>query len=342
MLKWVSNSTLSELSVGTTSELFVAAEQTLNVSNIKYTIISGVLPDGLTLSFDGTICGQAAYDASGDYIIRVHANDIVNSETLEQDFNITIINPDEDNKAYTSLYFRPYLSLAKRREFNEFILNQSIFTPALLYRNNDLNFGIQRKLKMVLEFGAEQLTLAEYVYALYENYYRKRLRLGGIKTAIAKDASGTTVYEIIYVDVIDELKGAEQAIYSEKYDKLYYPGSIDNMKLQIQTLTLENSEVISLREDLKPRYMRTAQLNDSRTTTHINTVPLCYTLPGKSNIIVNRIQNSGFKFNTIDFEIDRVFVQQSLDNTTDKYLLFERETLSSPLSTDDILLELQG
>lgn len=340
MLKWVSNSTLGELLVGTTSELFVSAKQTLNVSNIKYTMISGALPAGLTLAIDGNICGQVAYEALGNYSITVQANDIVNNEILTKNFNIIISRSDD--KAYTSLYFRPYLSLAKRREFNEFISNQSIFTPSLLYRNSDLNFGIQRKLKMVLEFGAEQLTLAEYVYALYENYYRKRLRLGNIKTAVAKDATGTTVYEIIYVDVIDELKGAAQAIYSEKYDKLYYPGSVDNMRLQIQTLTLENSEVISLREDLKPRFMLTNQPNDSRTTTHMNVVPLCYTLPGKSTIIVNRIQNSGFKFNTIDFEIDRVFVQQSLDNTTDKYLLFERGTLSSPLSTDDILLELEG
>jgi hypothetical protein len=53
-------------------------------------------------------------------------------------------------------------------------------------------------------------------------------------------------------------------------------------------------------------------------------IPICYTLPGKGSSIVSRIKHSGFDFKLLDFEVDRIVVQNSKDNDSAKYLIFPR------------------
>jgi len=47
-------------------------------------------------------------------------------------------------------------------------------------------------------------------------------------------------------------------------------------------------------------------------------------LPGKSKSIINKINSSDFDFKKIHFDIDRLVVQSTLDNSTAKYLLFPK------------------
>jgi hypothetical protein len=52
-------------------------------------------------------------------------------------------------------------------------------------------------------------------------------------------------------------------------------------------------------------------------------IPLCYALPGQGDKIISRIKLSGFDFKLLNFEVDRLIVQESLDSTTAKYLMLE-------------------
>jgi hypothetical protein len=345
MLSWVTTATIGRIEEGTISEFSVSASQSLDSSEIKYQQIGGNLPSGLEIKHDGTVVGRVDYSTTGTYTVTISATDYVNSSTISKDFNLTVFKTSDIK--YTSVYFKPLLKLNKRREFKEFIFNDRIFPQNLMYRYHDINFGVQRNLRMVLEFGLQQLDLEEYLYPLYESFYRKRLRLGSVKSAIAKNSDGTHVYDVIYVDVIDELVdrnniSADAVVHSEINDELYYPGSVDNMKKQLQSITLLDWTSVNVNDNLQPRFMLTPQDNDQRTTTYMKIVPLCYTLPGKSRIVLTNIRNSKYKFNTLDFEIDRLYIQKALDYSSDKYLLFNRTSVGNLIETDQYILGPEG
>ena len=345
MLQWVSSSTLGTIETGFISEIAVSAVQTLENSKISYKLVSGNLPSGLKLRHDGTIEGSVNYNSTGTFTFTVSAFDEINVEQISRAF--TLQSTQQSNTQYTSVYFKPLMHIEKRGQYREFINNSKIFIPSLVYRFYDQNFGIQRNLKLILDFGLERVNLIEYFYPLYENFYKKRIRLGSIKTAIAKNSNGDHIYDIVYASVIDELVNnqgisVEPVIYSDNNDEIYYPGSIDNMKLRLREITLQNFSTIKVNDNLQPKFMMTAQENDFRLKTYVAAVPICYTLPGKSKIIVNNIKNSGFKFNLLDFEIDRLYVSKSLDNSADKYLLFSRKTFGDLTDTDQYLLGPEG
>ena len=345
MLKWVTTSSLGTIDAGYISELAVSSTQTLTISEIKYTLSNGALPAGLTLQHDGTITGKVSYNTTGTYTFTVTAIDNANTEELDQTFTLNVAQTSTTK--FTEIYVRPYLKPDKRNKFNEFISNNQIFDPSLIYRPYDKNFGVQRQMKMVLDFGIQQLNLEEFLYPLQENFYKKRLRLGEIKSAIAKNSTGTHIYDVIYVEVVDELVNnsgisVSPVIHSVPNDELYYPGSVDNMRRQLRTITLQNWTTVSVRENMQPKYMMTQQVNDTRTQTYMRVVPLCYTIPGKSKVIINRIKSTGFKFNTFDFEVDRIIVENSLDNNTAKYLIFDRKAAGNLLDIDAYLFGPEG
>jgi hypothetical protein len=175
-----------------------------------------------------------------------------------------------------------------------------------------------------------------------ENFYRKRLQLGNVKVAHGQDSNGVHLYDIIYAEVIDELvnnNGASVSniiVYPWTRNEVYYPASIQNMRTQLKSITLIDYATISVNDQLKPKYM------SAPGTTYISTVPICYTLPGQSAEIVRRIKRSGFKFNSVDFEIDRLVVGNTLDNTGDKYVRFDRQSLGDLVDTDSYIQGPEG
>ena len=147
--------------------------------------------------------------------------------------------------ATTNLYVQPFLRVEKRREWINFISNQTIFDPALIYQPNDPNFGVQSRLKMTVEFGIQQLNLADYTPAL-TRLYRKRLYFGDVKVAQARDVDANYIYDAVYLDVIDNLKGVNAQVVSTVTNTAYYPNSIDNMRNSLSSITLQDNSNISV------------------------------------------------------------------------------------------------
>jgi hypothetical protein len=340
-LIWITLSDLGSIEKGTISELFVLAQEQGVSTGIRYSLIGGELPMGLTLRHDGTLTGRISYDTNtADYSFTIRATNQFKSRTIERTFTLSVTAAN--NRKYSEIYFRPFLPVEKRAAYSEFITNEEIFVPSSMYRYHDSNFGVQRNLKMTLEFGLEQLYQEEYYYALMENFYRKRLHLGSVKVAQGRDPNGEHLYDIIYAEVIDELVNnngisvSNIIVYPWTRNEVYYPASIDNMRTQLKSITLIDYATISVNDQLKPKYMSTPG------TTYISTVPICYTLPGQSAEIVRRIKRSGFKFNSVDFEIDRLVVGNTLDNTEDKYVRFDRQSLGDLVDTDSYIQGPEG
>jgi hypothetical protein len=204
-----------------------------------------------------------------------------------------------------------------------------------LYRNDDPNFGVQKDLKMVLEFGIQSLNLKDFIPSLWENFNRRRLAFGAVKAAKATDQYGNYLYDVVYIDVVDNIAGVKPVLY--RNDKIYYPASVDNMRTQLSSIILPNFTYISVDQYHLPKFMQTPQVGSYLPTNYITVIPLCYVQPGQSAGIISRIKSSKFDFKLFDFEIDRLIVQNSLDNTTDKYIIFSRTTLTSRIDQDNYL-----
>ena len=56
-------------------------------------------------------------------------------------------------------------------------------------------------------------------------------------------------------------------------------------------------------------------------STYSYSIPLCFTLPGKSATILRKIEESGFKFNTINYDIDRLIIESAYPSVFDDYIV---------------------
>jgi hypothetical protein len=222
------------------------------------------------------------------------------------------------SKEYTSIWANPFLNLTQRTLWENFINNTAIFLPDTIYRADDPTFGLQKDLRIFLEFGIERVNLGEYAQQLYQHLYHRRLTFGSAKSAIAKDSHGNHLYDAVYVDIQDTLEGLKSAI--QINGTTYYPGSIDNIRNSLESIILDSGQEIAVDGQHLPKFMRT--VDTGQPYGYFKAAVLCYTLPGQSHKILNRIAASKFNFDNLDFFIDRLVVQNSLDHTGTAYIAF--------------------
>jgi hypothetical protein len=225
---WLTPINLGTLAANRISTLSVKAQSSVEDAVVKYSIISGSLPPGLTLSQDGEIIGKVPVTGSEEAPGLIRFIDDGNlttfdfgNTTFDREFRFTVlakdrfeysaierefllIMSDEDNLNYSNIYFKPYLKSTQRQQFRSLVDNAQIFVPSMIYRPNDPNFGIQKDLKCLVYGGIENLNLENYVAAIAKNHKRKRFYLGEIKTAVAKNpGTNNVVYEVVYVELVD-------------------------------------------------------------------------------------------------------------------------------------------
>jgi hypothetical protein len=220
---------------------------------------------------------------------------------------------------YTTIYLEPFLKIDKRNMFNSFITNANIFPSSLMYQPNNPEFGVQTKIRMGLEYGIEKKNINDYATAMTENFYQKRLLFGNVKVAIGKDNNGTHLYDAVYVDMIDPIEGVNPRV--EINNLPYFPASIQNMKTNFVTAGF------LFNDDLVPKFMKTVQKGFTRPFEYVKSVVLCYTLPKQGSKILNRIRKSKFDFTQLDFDVDRIIVQDSIGSAAAKYVVFPNRTI---------------
>jgi hypothetical protein len=140
---------------------------------------------------------------------------------------------------------------------------------------------------------------------------------------------------MIQTNADTNLGSVSRTVYAN--NNIYYPSSIDNMRYQLEHLVLDDGSIISTDEFNLPLFMRTEQDSNYRPSGFIHVLPLCYTLPGEGKKIVSRIKLSEFNFTQFDMDIDRLILDNTLDNSTAKYLLFPRQTIGDSIESDTIL-----
>jgi hypothetical protein len=340
-------SSLGLIDNGATSTFYVEA---VNVSGIalQYQLLSGSnsrLPQGLELLTSGHIAGRVSFDTfcldGGTTRFDVNLNTVSQPTTFDmvatftvnafsvnglvnvnKTFSITVVRRYQE--PYDNLYIQAMPPQDDRDLLASLLQNPTIFTPSLIYRDDDPNFGVARNVIYNHAYGLTAATYDDYVASLNLNHYWKNLVLGEIKTAQALDDEGNVIYEVVYSEVIDNLVNNDgesvdkqvvlafpiNADDSTQIDSVY-PNSLQNMRDQVIDVVGQISNVL-------PRWMLSRQAN-GRVLGFTPAWVIAYTNPGQSGQIAYNIQTQfGTQLNLVDFKADRYEVDNFLTKNWDR------------------------
>lgn len=101
--------------------------------------------------------------------------------------------------------------------------------------------------------------------------------------------------------------------------EIAYPSSIANIRKNINEIK-NNGVNVDVERLFLPEWMLTPQDRRTPATGFIKAVPLCYCNPGDADYILENIENSGFDFTALDFEIDRFIIDAVDNNNNPQYL----------------------
>jgi hypothetical protein len=347
-IDWISDSDLGSIRANQPSILQVEAKSLLYGGRVIYTLDEGILPPGLTLLGTGDIVGKVkqfgddvgpgltrfferidsaedsstlsrSFTTSFDrgstsfdkvFKFKVKARDTANFAERIKEFSLQVTS--DNTKTFANLYLKSFPSKQKRLEWVDFISDNNIFRPEEIYRYGDDNFGIQTEIKMLLYAGIESLEAVNFVQAMSRNHYKKRLTFGGLKYATAKHPSTQKpIYEVIYVDIVDEFekngKSIAQTIelpdylnskvlvsydaikidsdiplVSDRDHQRIFPNSFKNMRRRIKSLGERDRTFL-------PLWMRSIQDRDFVESGYLSVFVVCYAKPGFSEKIISRI-----------------------------------------------------
>jgi hypothetical protein len=334
-------SSLGLIDNGATSTFYVEA---VNVSGIalQYQLLSGSnsrLPQGLELLTSGEIAGRVSFNTfcldGGTTTFDVNLNTVSQPTTFDmvatftvnafsvnglvnvnKTFSITVVRRYQE--PYDNLYIQAMPPQDDRDLLASLLQNPTIFTPSLIYRADDPNFGVARRVIYNHAYGLTAATYDDYVASLNLNHYWKNLVLGEIKTAQALDDAGNVIYEVVYSEVIDNLVNNEGESVSKQVVLPFpinasdsteivsvYPNALQNMRDQV-------IDVVGQISNILPRWMLSRQSN-GRVLGFTPAWVIAYTKPGQSGQIAYNIQTQfGTQLNLVDFKVDRYEVDNFL------------------------------
>jgi len=380
-IEWVSPNDLGSVNAGSISQLQLKAT---SVRDIEYRLVGGSLPPNVTLLSNGQIVGRFPYQPDSSKILNV-------GETSTFTFTVRALNPQfpiVDNvrtftlrlyqkyvKPTENIYMKASPNLSGRSIINSLLNDTSLIPNEYLYRPDDVFFGKATDVKYVHLYGMEPYTAEAYIEAMNINHYNRRLVLGEIKTAIARDSDNNIVYEVVYCDIVDNLvnpKGISiqkeiiwprdipldfgdfyvtntsfftswseiYTSYSPGYvnQRALYPASLINMRTQIVNNLVQNTS-----QELLPEWMTTQQ-EDGGTLGYVPAWVICYTKPGYSSIVKANIEaNWPHRLNEIDFSVDRYIIDRTGTYDYNTKLLYPQWTgtpsatpTPDPLDTYDV------
>ena len=340
-------SSLGEIDNGATSTFYVEAVNVSGIS-IQYRLLSGSnsrLPQGLQLLTSGHIAGRVSFDTfcldGGTTVFDVGLNTVRQPTTFDmvaiftvnafsvnglinvtKTFSIRVVRRYQE--PFDNLYIQAMPPQNDRDLLSSLLQNPTIFPPALIYRGDDPNFGVARRVIYNHAYGLTAATYDDYVSSLNLNHYWKNLVLGEIKTARALDDAGNVIYEVVYSEVVDNLVNNDgvsvdkqvvlpfpiNANDSTEIDSVY-PNSLQNMRDQVIDVVGQVSNVL-------PRWMLSRQINGNV----LGFTPawvIAYTNPGQSGQVAYNVATQfNAQLNLIDFKVDRYELDNFLTKNWDR------------------------
>jgi len=195
--------------IPSTLSIVAVAEEPSRV--LSYSVTSGSLPTGITLSEQGNLIGtidpsdfRDPEDSTTAYTFTftVTVSDQYQAAATSKEFTLNI------NIPYTQIEYGNMTghatSFIDQNIFYNIAQDPNINSTDYIYRPEDANFGMKQKPDMLMLAGLEAQTLTTFQQQMEQNHAPKTLYFGDLKTAVAKE--GTTIkYEVVYIEIKDNL-----------------------------------------------------------------------------------------------------------------------------------------
>ena len=371
-------SDLGTIQTGQVSELDVIA--TISDGRpVQYELKSGAnnkLPQGLTLNDNGLIIGRVSFENmmfdTGSTTFDKNTS-YINETTFESKYAFTvrvfsadgIINTSQaftvavnrlSNDPYENVYAKAFAPSDQRDIYDSLVQNIDDIPADDVYRSTDFNFGIKKDLKAIISAGLNTKPLTDYIEATSKNFYNNTLRFNGFKTAQALDSAGNVRYEVVYIELVDNVMGinpttklsgspalrqdlrsattwqnpittdegwpkvsAGHYMVSQANNYYAYPNSIVNMRSRLGTDIGHNV----LERKVLPSWMVDKQSDDT-SLGWVLACPVVFCNPGTSAKIKYRLeQRTSLDLKKISFEVDRLILDNNLstwyNSETGKY-----------------------
>jgi hypothetical protein len=382
-VEWVTEENLGVIQPNIPSKIELEANVLLYGGRTIYDLVGGQLPPGLQLISNGQIQGKvkqfsdsqglgltrfyekvdSAIDESSrstdfgvsfdgfetsfdrEFKFTVRARDVLNAAQNDKEFRL-FVNA-EKNYSFSNLFVKAFQAKNKRLDWYNFITDSDVFRENEIYRYGDPSFGIQSELKMLVYAGIESRDAEFFIQAMSRNHYRKQIRFGDVKSAVAKDpVTQRVLYEVVYIDIVDEFEKNGKSISrtielpnninsrvlvsydaisvdsdipfaSDQDHQRIFPNSFKNMRARIKAVGDRDREFL-------PLWMRSIQPGTFVEPGFVKAVILCYLKPGFSPAVLSRIRSKGFDFKTMDFTADRYLIDNIGNESQDKYLAFNQ------------------
>ena len=334
-VNWITDANIGNIYNGEISTLSIEATTPSGLV-LSYYLVEGsfgALPIGLILLPDGSLSGRVSFElaeATQTYTFTVAAYDANNFAYGEKTFTITVVK--RDNAPYENLYLQILPDRAQRTIYDSIINNTDVFPDDYIYRVNDPWFGKNTLRRVLFMTGLNTDEMANYIESMTFNHYWKTLNFGSIKTARAVDSNFNPIYDVVYVELIDNQVNAEGngpplSVYisdstwsvgpwrtSDSTDIIddstlitadaavegitIYPNSFPNMVERVGSgIGYENRGIL-------PAWMTSRQA-DGTVLGFTRALILAYVKPGRGKECVYRLNQLNPDFNLIDFTIDR-------------------------------------
>ena len=313
-----------------------------------------------TFDFDNIDINETTFEHTYSFVARVFSTDL-QVDTYKK-FTITVTA--DSNKPYENVFARALPVRAQRDIYADLIQNTDDIPAEDIYRASDFSFGIQNDLRFLLQGGLQPVPDTDYIEAMSKNFYNNTLRFGGFKTARALNSDGTVKYEVVYVDIIDNMQGTNPStglsdtpalrqdlrsdpktwtnplnvdqswpdvshahyLVSQANNYYAYPNSIANMRKRL----IADIGHQLLERKVLPDWMVDKQ-EDGSSLGWILAVPIVYCKPGTAKKIKYRLeQRTTIDLKSISFEIDRLLLDNNLskffNKTTGKFTVTSETT----------------
>ena len=344
---------LGTISPGKTSLFSVQATSKQSGIIFSYKYKDGKLPQGLTIQPNGEVEGIVSnkyFELDGG-VTKLDVVDSKETTTVDHEYTFTVTATGSDtalttsNQQFKIKLSTPYsqshndvfaeagLDLIQRNRFISQYSDNNIFPNDKLYRPEDPKFGVAKDLKMLLISGLETSYLSEYMIAMQRNFANKTVYFGDLTTAKATNSQGTTIYEVLYYPVVDNIDGisvsqdigaetdipfritdlirASANLYSADQSQIdvVYPNSLTNMRSKLDDLGQITGEFL-------PLWMRSVQ-SSGNSLGWVPAVPIAYCQPGESAQLKYNIEKRGIDIKSLAFSFNEIYTLAHLGTTID-------------------------
>ena len=376
---WYTPADLGSMENGEISTLSIRA---LSVQSLQYRIHSGNLPLNLKLLPNGEIVGRVAEQPTSSFInagseiyyifeVMAYSPQYPLLQSI-QEFTLKVVFTHE--VPLENVYIKALCNIQGRKVIQSLLTDETIIPTELLYRPSDPYFGKATDVRYIHAYGLNSTYTENYINAM-QNHYERKIILGEIKTALARDENFKSIYEIVYSEIVDELVNDQgnsipsQIVWPKNiplnqgtYDinnttinvsesaykissalrtsRYLNPESLPNMRNELTTAIGQGAELKVL-----PKWM-TSQQTDGNVIGYKPVWIICYAIPGYAERIRrNIIYRWPHRLNEIDFTIDRYIIDKSYSYNYNNRLLTpswqelpSADPVPNPLDSRDVTI----